>query len=64
MGAVITPMPAVVDWLAKKGKTARRIGELPVSILENGGAVGYVAGLIKACVFGPRVAEHAARRRG
>jgi len=28
--------------------------------LEGGGAVGYVGGLIKACVFGLRVAEHAA----
>jgi fumarate reductase flavoprotein subunit len=31
--------------------------------LEGGGAVGYVGGLIKACVFGLRVAEHAAVRR-
>jgi fumarate reductase flavoprotein subunit len=30
--------------------------------LEGGGALGYVGGLIKACVFGLRVAEHAARR--
>lgn len=29
--------------------------------LEGGGALGYVGGLIKACVFGLRVAEHAAR---
>jgi len=28
--------------------------------LEGGGALGYVGGLIKACVFGLRVAEHAA----
>jgi fumarate reductase flavoprotein subunit len=28
--------------------------------LEGGGALGYVGGLIKACVFGIRVAEHAA----
>lgn len=28
--------------------------------LEGGGAVGYVGGLIKACVFGLRAAEHAA----
>ena len=27
--------------------------------LEGGGALGYVGGLIKACVFGLRVAEHA-----
>jgi fumarate reductase flavoprotein subunit len=32
--------------------------------LEGGGALGYVGGLIKACVFGLRVAEHAAGRRG
>ncbi len=32
--------------------------------LEGGGALGYVGGLIKACLFGLRVAEHAARRRG
>ena len=31
--------------------------------LEGGGAFGYVGGLIKACVFGLRVAEDAARRR-
>ncbi|HEV2187575.1 MAG TPA: FAD-dependent oxidoreductase [Stellaceae bacterium] len=31
--------------------------------LEGGGALGYVGGLIKACVFGLRVAEHAARTR-
>jgi fumarate reductase flavoprotein subunit len=31
--------------------------------LEGGGALGYVGGLIKACVFGLRVAEDAARRR-
>ena len=31
--------------------------------LEGGGALGYVGGLIKACVFGFRVAEHAAARR-
>jgi fumarate reductase flavoprotein subunit len=28
--------------------------------LEGGGALGYVGGLIKACVFGLRTAEHAA----
>ncbi|HEY1798962.1 MAG TPA: FAD-dependent oxidoreductase [Stellaceae bacterium] len=28
--------------------------------LEGGGAVGYVGGLIKACLFGLRAAEHAA----
>ncbi len=34
--------------------------------LEGGGALGYVGGLIKACVFGLRVAEHAAydKQRG
>ena len=32
--------------------------------LEGGGALGYVGGLIKACVFGLRTAEHAASRRG
>jgi fumarate reductase flavoprotein subunit len=31
--------------------------------LEGGGALGYVGGLIKACVFGLRVAEDAGRRR-
>jgi len=31
--------------------------------LEGGGALGYVGGLIKACVFGVRVAEDAARRQ-
>jgi fumarate reductase flavoprotein subunit len=31
--------------------------------LEGGGALGYVGGLIKACVLGLRVAEDAARRR-
>jgi fumarate reductase flavoprotein subunit len=28
--------------------------------LDGGGALGYVGGLIKACVFGLRLAEHAA----
>jgi fumarate reductase flavoprotein subunit len=34
--------------------------------LEGGGALGYVGGLIKACVFGLRVVEHAAhgKQRG
>ncbi len=32
--------------------------------LEGGGALGYVGGLIKACVFGLRTAEHAAARHG
>ena len=32
--------------------------------LEGGGALGYVGGLIKACAFGLRVAEHAAERQG
>jgi fumarate reductase flavoprotein subunit len=31
--------------------------------LEGGGALGYVGGLIKACVFGLRAAEEAARQR-
>ena len=31
--------------------------------LEGGGALGYVGGLIKACVFGLRVAEDAAGRQ-
>lgn len=31
--------------------------------LEGGGTLGYVGGLIKACVFGLRVAEDAARRQ-
>lgn len=31
--------------------------------LEGGGAVGYVGGLIKSCLFGLRAAEHAAKRR-
>lgn len=31
--------------------------------LEGGGAVGYVGGLIKACLFGLRAAEHAAAER-
>lgn len=30
--------------------------------LEGGGALGYVGGLIKACVFGLRAGEDAARR--
>jgi len=30
--------------------------------LEGGGTLGYVGGLIKACVFGLRAAEHAVRR--
>ena len=30
--------------------------------LEGGGALGYVGGLIKACVFGLRTAEAAARQ--
>jgi fumarate reductase flavoprotein subunit len=30
--------------------------------LEGGGALGYVGGLIKACVFGLRAGEHAAHR--
>lgn len=30
--------------------------------LEGGGALGYVGGLIKACVFRLRAAEDAARR--
>jgi fumarate reductase flavoprotein subunit len=32
--------------------------------LEGGGALGYVGGLIKACVFGLRVAEHVAGWHG
>jgi len=32
--------------------------------LEGGGAVGYVGGLIKACLFGLRAAEHATVRKG
>lgn len=32
--------------------------------LEGGGALGYVGGLIKACVLGLRTAEHAAGRHG
>lgn len=32
--------------------------------LEGGGALGYVGGLIKACVYGLRVAEQAAGRHG
>jgi fumarate reductase flavoprotein subunit len=32
--------------------------------LEGGGALGYVGGLIKACVFGLRAAEHFAGRHG
>jgi succinate dehydrogenase/fumarate reductase flavoprotein subunit len=31
--------------------------------LEGGGAAGYVGGLVKACVFGLRAAEHAAQWR-
>jgi succinate dehydrogenase/fumarate reductase flavoprotein subunit len=31
--------------------------------LEGGGALGYVGGLIKACVFGLRAAQHVAHRR-
>jgi fumarate reductase flavoprotein subunit len=32
--------------------------------LEGGGALGYVGGLVKACVFGLRAAEHVADRPG
>jgi fumarate reductase flavoprotein subunit len=32
--------------------------------LEGGGALGYFGGLIKACVFGLRAAEHVAGRHG
>ncbi len=32
--------------------------------LEGGGAFGYVGGLVKACVFGLRAAEHIAARPG
>ncbi len=32
--------------------------------LEGGGALGYVGGLIKACVFGLHAAEHVAGRHG
>ena len=40
-------------------RTLRRRRRAPAG-LEGGGALGYVGGLIKACVFGLRVAEHAA----
>jgi hypothetical protein len=30
--------------------------------LEGGGALGYIGGLIKGCVFGVRAGENAARQ--
>lgn len=55
------------------GRVKRRDGSVTAGLyaaggatggLEGGGALGYVGGLIKACVFGLRVAEDAARRHG
>ena len=53
----------------QSGRTARRLPDftqpvVPQGGLEGGGALGYVGGLIKACAFGLRVAEHAAERQG
>ena len=43
----------------------RRAGSMrSISTSKGGGALGYVGGLIKACAFGLRVAEHAAERQG
>jgi fumarate reductase flavoprotein subunit len=47
--------PAIAGLYAAGGTTGG---------LEGGGALGYVGGLIKACVFGLRTAEHAADRHG
>ena len=47
--------PAIAGLYAAGGTTGG---------LEGGGALGYVGGLIKACVFGLRTAEHAAGRHG
>ncbi len=45
---------SVIDGLYAAGGT--------IGGLEGGGAIGYVGGLIKACLFGLRAAEHAAGR--
>jgi len=54
-GRVKRPDHSVIDGLYAAGGSTGG--------LEGGGALGYVGGLIKACVFGFRVAEHAAARR-
>ena len=51
---VLRPDGTVIDGLYAAGGTTGG--------LEGGGAVGYVGGLIKACVFGLRAGEHAAGR--
>jgi len=55
-GRVKRPNGAVIAGLYAAGGTTGG--------LEGGGALGYVGGLIKACVFGLRAAEHAASRGG
>jgi fumarate reductase flavoprotein subunit len=49
---VLRPDGTAIDGLYAAGGTTGG--------LEGGGAVGYVGGLIKACVFGLRAGEHAA----
>jgi fumarate reductase flavoprotein subunit len=51
-GRVQRPDGSVISRLYAAGGTTGGI--------EGGGALGYVGGLIKACVFGLRAAEHAA----
>jgi len=55
-GRVKRPNGAVIAGLYAAGGTTGG--------LEGGSALGYVGGLIKACVFGLRAAEHAASRGG
>ena len=55
-GRVRRPDGSVIDGLYAAGGCTGG--------LEGGGALGYVGGLIKACVFGLRAAEDAARRIG
>lgn len=55
-GCVLRKDGSVIDGLYAAGGTTGG--------LEGGGdRIGYVGGLIKACVFGLRAAEHAAERR-
>jgi fumarate reductase flavoprotein subunit len=53
-GRVCRPDGSVIDGLYAAGGCTGG--------LEGGGALGYVGGLIKACVFGLRAGEDAARR--
>ena len=53
-GRVRRPDGSVIDGLYAAGGCTGG--------LEGGGALGYVGGLIKACVFGLRAGEDAARR--